>query len=118
MWALALLDTIFSAAGFWLDDGEIAQVEVAARALFPAWRMLYEEARGEKWPILPKHHAMMHILKDCIASRRNPASYWAFAGEHLMGLCKRSLGNQFQKGIERRMLRAALFRLFLCASER
>ena len=48
MWALALLDTVFSAAGFWLDDGEIAQVEVAARVLFPAWRMLYEEARREK----------------------------------------------------------------------
>ena len=117
MWALALLDTVFSAADMWLNDNEVSQVEAATAALFPSWRMLYEESRGEKWPILPKHHAMMHILRDCISSRRNPASYWAFAGEHSMGLCKRSLGNQFQRGIERRMLRAALFRLSVCASE-
>ena len=117
MWALALLDTVFSTAGMWLDDGEVAQVEAATGVLFPAWRFIYEFWEGEYWPILPKHHAMMHILKDCIASRRNPASYWAFAGEHLMGLCKRSLGNQFQRGIERRMLRAALFRLSTAASD-
>ena len=59
---------------------------------------------------------MMHIIKDCLASRRNPGSYWCFAGEHLMGLCKRSLGLNFQRGIERRMLRASLFRLSVVAS--
>ena len=117
MWALALLGTVFSTAGMWLDDGEVAQVEAATGVLFPAWRMLYEEARGERWPILPKHHALMHILKDCIASHPYPMSYWAIAGEHLMGLSKRSLGGQFQRGIERRMLRAALFRLSTTAAE-
>ena len=117
MWALALLDTVFTTAGMWLDDGEVAQVEVGTGVFFPPWRMLYEEACGAKWLILPKHHAMMHILKDCIAGRRNPASYWAFAGGHLMGLCKRSLGGQFQRGIERRMLCAALFRLSVSASD-
>ena len=117
MWALALLDTLCSTAGMWLDDGEVAQVEVARGVLFPSWRMLYEEERGEKCPIIPKHHAMMHILKDVVESCRNPASYWAFAGEHLMGLCKRSLGMQFQRGIERRMLRAALFRLSVAAAD-
>ena len=116
LWALALWDTIFSTAGLWLDDQEAAQVEVAQSVFFTGWRWLYEEARGQMWPILPKHHAMMHIIKDCLASRRNPGSYWCFAGEHLMGLCKRSLGLNFQRGIERRMLRASLFRLSVVAS--
>ena len=115
MFALAELDTLFSAAGMWLNDAEVTQVELCRSVLFPSWRLLYEESRGERWPIIPKHHACMHVLKDCVETRRNPASYWCFAGEHLMGLCKRSLGMQFQRGIERRMLRAALFRLSVAA---
>ena len=111
MWAIACLDTVFSTAPFWLSDQDIGQVQLAQTVFFPAWRALHEEAGDGRWPIIPKMHAAMHILADTLATRRNPSSHWCFAGEHLMGICKNSLGGNYQKGLQRRMLRAALFQI-------
>ena len=111
MWALALLDALFSNAGQWLSDGEVAQDQFAPSVLFPAWRALVVDSNEEFWPTLPKHHASMHMLQDAIRTRRTPGGFWCFAGEHLMGLCKKSLNNNFQVGVDGRVLRAALCRL-------
>ena len=111
MWAIACLDTVFSTAPFWLSDQNIEQVQLAQSVLFPAWRALHEEAGDGRWPVIPKHHAAMHIVADTVATRRNPSSFWCFAEKHLMGICKDSLGGNYQKGLERRMLRAGLFRV-------
>ena len=115
MWAIACLDTLFSSAGEFLSDDEAAQVDLARSVLFPAWRALRTESHDERWPIIPKHHAAMHLCKDAVENRRNPGGFWCFAGEHLLGVWKGSLGGQNQIHLERRMLRAALLRLgFAC----
>ena len=116
MWAIALLDTLFSTAGQWLTDAEVAQVELARGVLFPSWRDLAERGEGT-WPRLPKHHAAMHMLLDAVQTRRNPAGFWCFAGEHLMGLCKKSVATGFQIGVDNRILRAALYRLGVVARD-
>ena len=115
MWAISALDTLFSSAGEFLSDDEAGQVDLARSVLFPAWRALRTESQDERWPIIPKHHAMMHMCQDAVVNRRNPAGFWCFAGEHMMGESKGSLGGQYQVHLERRMLRAALLRLgFAC----
>ena len=110
MWSLALLDSLFSSAGQWFTDDEVAQVEFARRTLFPAWRTLAVGKPGF-WPALPKHHAAIHMLADAVRTRRNPGGFWCFTGEHLMGLCKKSLSGNFQRGVDGRVVRAALYRL-------
>ena len=72
---------------------------------------LVEDSGETRGPTLPKHHAAMHMLQDCARTRRNLGGFWCFAGEHLMGLCKKSLANNFQIGVDARVLRAALYRL-------
>ena len=110
MWSLALLDSLFSSAGQWFTDDEVAQVDFARRTLFPAWRTLLVGKPGF-WPAFPKHHAAIHMLADAVRTRRNPGGFWCFTGEHLMGLCKTSLSNNFQRGVDGRLVRAALYRL-------
>ena len=86
-------------------------MELARGVLFHSWRVLAADAGEGKWATLPKHHAAMHVLKDTVESKRNPGGWWCFGGEHLMGLCKKSLGGNFQNGVDSRVLRAALFRI-------
>ena len=117
MWAIACLDTLFATSGQWLDDAEIEQLQVARRVFFPSWRFLAEHGDDGTWQRLPKHHAAMHMLDDAVRTRRNPAGFWCFAGEHLMGLCKKSLAGQFQIGVDDRILRAALYRLGVVARD-
>jgi hypothetical protein len=111
MWSLALLDSLFSSAGQWFTEEEAEQVDVARRILFPAWRNLVDASGGEFWPVLPKHHAILHMLRDAVRTRRNPGGFWCFSGEHLMGLCKKGLAGNFQIGVDDRVLRAGLYRL-------
>ena len=111
MWSLALLDSVFASAPQWLSDNDVEQIRLAASVLFPAWRWLRDDSSETRWPIIPKMHAVMHIVQDALQNRRNPSGFWCFAGEHLMGVCKKSLGGQFQIHLDRRMLRCALLRL-------
>ena len=109
LWALASLNTVFSTAGAYFTDQEVKQVDLARKTFFGAWARLHEEP-GNIWPVIPKHHAAQHVLRDAVRTRRNPGSYWCFAGEHVMGLSKRSLGGYFQKGLDNRILRFGLAR--------
>ena len=111
MWAISCFDTVFSNAPYWLSDQDIEEVVLAQSVLFPSWAALHSEAADGSWPVIPKLHAAMHIVADTVANRRNPSSHWCFAGEHLMGICKGSLGGNYQQGLERRMLGAALFQI-------
>ena len=114
LWALASLNDTFLTAGYWLSDDEAATVDHCSRILFGAWARLRAEAAGTKyWGCIPKHHASMHLLADVVSTRRNPASYWCFSGEHMMGVSRRSLASQYQIGLDNRMLRSSLVRLGL-----
>ena len=117
LWSLASLNDLFATAPYWLSDGEAARVDAARRTLFGAWRRLYTEAGGDgsMWPILPKHHAAMHVLHDVVLTKRNPGGYWCFSGEHIMGVSRRSLAGQYQDGLDNRILRSSLVRLGLNA---
>jgi len=114
LWALASLNDTFLEAGLWLSDAEAATVERSGRILLGAWARLRADAEGTKyWGTIPKHHAAMHVLADVDASRRNPASYWCFSGEHIMGVSRRSLARQYQNGLDNRILGSSLVRLGL-----
>ena len=112
MWSIALLDTLFSTAGQWLTEAEVGQVELARTVLFRSWNVLAANAEG-KWAALPKHHAAMHLLDHVLSTRRSPATYWCFSGEHIMGVSRRSLAGQYQIGLDRRILLSSLVRLGL-----
>jgi hypothetical protein len=114
LWALASLHSVFAHGPLWLEDVEAQQVDLARRTLFGAWARLGMEP-ASNWPAIPKHHASQHLLKDTVATRRNPGSFWCYAGEHCMGVSKRSLGGNFQKGLDDRVLRAGLVRFGLSA---
>ena len=109
LWALASLNTLFSSAGAYFTDQEAEQVDLARKTLFGAWARLKQE-RDSNWLVIPKHHAAQHLLRDAVRTRRNPGSFWCFSGEHVMGLSKRSLGGNFQVGLDDRILRAGLAR--------
>ena len=114
LYALASLNDTFLTAGHWLSDDEAASVDRCTRILCGAWTRLRAGARGTKyWGTIPKHHAAMHLLADAVATRRNPASYWCFSGEHIMGVSRRSLARQYQNGLDNRILRSSLVRLGL-----
>jgi hypothetical protein len=114
LWALASLNDTFLEAGLWLSDAEAATVERSGRILLGAWARLRADAEGTKyWGTIPKHHAAMHLLADALATRRNPASYWCFSGEHIMGVSRRSLARQYQNGLDNRILGSSLVRLGL-----
>ena len=98
----------------WLSDDDAQQVDLARRTFFGAWARLAEEP-ASNWHVIPKHHAAQHLLRDAVLTRRNPGSFWCFSGEHCMGVSNKSLGDNFQRDLDNRILRAGIVRFGLSA---
>ena len=114
LWALASFNNMFSNGPMWLSDQDAQHLELARKTFFGAWARLAEEP-DSNWTVIPKHHAAHHLLLDAVHGRRNPGGFWCYSGEHCMGVTKKSLGGNYQRGLDDRILKAALVRFGLSA---
>ena len=87
VWGLVEFFRILRAAGDWLSDREVAQLQKVKPFIFDGYNKLSKEAARRGAPLykfIPKHHVFFHIYRDMLRTRRNAARLWTFSDEENM----------------------------------
>ena len=84
-WGYLSMHEIFAQTKIRLDDHDIALLKLAGDAFFHNSRNLQFESLctgGMRlWHLVPKHHALIHLVQDALRCHMNPRTYWTWADE-------------------------------------
>ena len=82
VWAFVeFFQTIRSSTTQFLSDNDVSKIAMLETSLFKCYNQLSQLAADNNLPLykmIPKHHCLFHIVRDCIKSHRNPAHLWSF----------------------------------------
>ena len=88
--SLCKLYDIMSSVGQFFSPAELHDFETAGKTMLKLYTALYSEAAatGQKlWKFPPKGHLIDHLVSWQAAEWGNPAYFWCYADEDLVGLC-------------------------------
>ena len=80
---------MLKAEGMFLSDDAKKRLPKLGRTLCTLYSKLCSEAFGQGtkfWKMSPKHHLFQHLCEDQALAYGNPAFYWTYADEDLVGL--------------------------------
>ena len=87
LWSLTSIYSIWRQSGMWLTMEAREALHQPRNAFFPLYIKLRLRALDDDKPlynVAPKHHMLDHMVRHCLETGLNPASYWCFQDEDAM----------------------------------